>query len=132
MTRVLPAADPMPGAGYPICAYFSVAASTILRKTLPPRMAKKLPQYPVPVFLVAQLAVNSDCQGAGLGKVTLIKALKYLVEVNRYMRAVAVIVDPVDEEAQRFYEKYGFEVLCQNRGRDRMFLPMDTVVRLFA
>jgi len=131
LTRVLPASEPLPNGGYPICAFFSVAASTLQRATLPPSIAKKLPHYPVPVFLVAQLAVNSKCQGTGLGRVTLIKALEYLVEVNRHMRAVAVIVDPVDYRAQRFYEKYGFEVLCQHNDRSRMYLPMGTVVRLF-
>ena len=59
------------------------------------------------------------------------KALEYLVEVNKHMRAVAVIVDPVDDEAQRFCEKYEFEIMCQNMDRNRMFLPMDTVARLF-
>ena len=131
LTRLLPAADPLENGKFPICAFFSVAASTIERETLPPSIARKLPQYPVPVFLVAQLAVHSRYQGAGLGKVTLIKALEYLLVVNKHMRAVAVIVDPVDDDAQRFYEKYDFEVLCLRNGRHRMYLPMNGVEQLF-
>jgi len=43
----------------------------------------------------------------------------------------AVIVDCLAESAQGFYEKFGFEVLCEHNGCIRMFLPMKTVGELF-
>ena len=92
---------------------------------------KRLPHYPIPVFLIAQLAVHSEFHGKGLGKITLIKALEYLWEINAHMRAFAVIVDCLNGEAQEFYAKYDFEVLCQHNGRTRMFMPMKTVAHLF-
>lgn len=130
-TMVLPGTIPLPNQKLPICAFYSVAPSTIERDTLPPKLAKKLPRYPIPVFLLAQLAVHKEFHGSGLGRVSLSKALQYLWEVNAHMRAYAIIVDCLTDSAQSFYSKYGFEVLCEHNGRMRMYIPMKTIERLF-
>lgn len=131
-TMVLPSEQPLPNQKFAICAFYSVAPSSISRETLPVQMAQKLPKYPVPVFLIAQLAVHKAYHGSGLGKVSLVCALKYLWEVNLYMRAYAVIVDCLTDSAQSFYSKFGFDVLCEHNGRVRMFLPMKTIEQLFS
>ena len=116
-TMVLPAATPLPDGKYPIRSFYTITASEITRETLPKELAKRLPYYPVPVFLIAQLAVHSEHKGKGLGKITLIKALEYLWEINAH--------------AQAFYAKYDVEILCRHNNRTRMFLPMKTAAQLF-
>jgi hypothetical protein len=74
-TMVLPATNPLPNQKFPICAFYSVTPGAVCRDNLPANLAKKLPRYPVPVFLLAQLGVHKEFQGRGLGKITLIKAL---------------------------------------------------------
>jgi GNAT superfamily N-acetyltransferase len=130
-TMLLPAASPLPDGKYPICAFYSITPSAIARETFPDALVKRLPHYPIPVFLIAQLAVHSEFHGKGLGKITLIKALEYLWEINAHMRAFAIIVNCLNDDAQAFYAKYDFEVLCQHNGRTRMFLPVKTVGQLF-
>lgn len=130
-TMVLPSAHPLLNQQFAICAFYTVAPSALARETLPIKHSKKLPKYPVPVFLLAQLAVHKELHGKGLGKITLIRALKYLWEVNQYMRAFAVVVDCLTDSAQSFYHKFGFEILCEHNGRTRMFLPMNTLEQLF-
>jgi GNAT superfamily N-acetyltransferase len=130
-TMVLPAATPLPDGKYPICSFYTITASEIARQTLPENLAKRLPYYPIPVFLIAQLAVHSEYKGKGLGKITLIKALEYLWEINVHLKAFAIIVDRLNEEAQAFYTKHDFEILYQHNNRTRMFLPMKTVGQLF-
>jgi len=131
-TMVLAASMPLPNKKLPICAFYTVTPSSICRENLPAPLAKKLPHYPVPVFLIAQLAIHKEFHGSGLGKVSLIKALEYLWEVNAHMHAYAIIVDCLNESAKSFYTKFGFEVLCEFNGRTRMFLPMKTVSQLFS
>ena len=130
-TLVLPTSQPLPDGKLPICAFYTIAPSTIHGETLPKEMAKRLPHYPVPVFLIAQLAVHKEYQGQGLGKIALAKALEYLYEINSHMRAYAIVVDCLNDEAQSFYNRYGFEPLCQHNGRSRLFLPMKTVAQLW-
>ena len=130
-TMLLPASAQLSNGKYPICAFYTITPSSILRETLPEARRKKLPTYPVPVFLLAQMAVHSEYQGQGLGKVTLIKALEHLWKINSLMRAYAVIIDCLNTNAERFYSKYGFEVLSHNKDRVRMFIPMKTVEILF-
>lgn len=130
-TMVLSGSTPLPNQKLPICAFYSIAPSSIDRDTLPLNLAKKLPRYPVPVFLIAQLAVQKEFHGKGLGKISLIKALQYLWEVNAHLRAYAVVVDCLTDSAQQFYAQYGFDILCEHNGRIRMFIPMKTVGALF-
>ena len=130
-TMLLPASESLPNGKYPICAFYTIAPSSIARETLPSSYKKKLPRYPVPVFLIAQMAVHSDCQNRGLGKITLVRALKHLWEIDKHMRAYAVIVDCLNGSEEKFYLKYDFEIFSRDKGKARMFLPMGTVGMLF-
>jgi GNAT superfamily N-acetyltransferase len=130
-TMLLPANNKPLNDKYSISSFYSIAPSSISRDSLPEKQAKKLPHYPIPVFLIAQLAVHVDFHGGGLGKVTLIKALENLYTVNKEMRAYAVVVDCIDDDATSFYKKYGFKILCKHNGRERMFISMNTVISLF-
>lgn len=130
-TMVLPANNLLENAKQPICSFYTIAPGAIDRKNLPVSLANKLPHYPVPVFLLAQLAVDQQFQSQGLGKVTLLCALKHLYEVSLQMKSYAVIVDCLNDNAQNFYSKYGFEELDSDDKKVKMFLPMKTITHLF-
>lgn len=130
-TMILPALERLSNQKYPICSFYTIAPSSIQRETLPLNLSKLLPHYPVPVFLIAQLAVNKKAQGKQLGRITLIKALESLWQVNQQMHAYAVVVDCINDFVEKFYQKYGFQYLYKKHGKVRMFLPMQTVGQLF-
>lgn len=117
---------------YPVRAFYTVSPCTISRESLPKSEAKKLPIYPIPVFLFAQLAVDSGNHGRGLGKITLINSLEYLYKASKTMPAYAVVVDCLNDNAEQFYRKYGFDYLCEISGRKRLFIPMGTIAQLFS
>ncbi len=130
-TMVLPSSEQLSNQKYPICTFYTVAPSSIKRKSLPQNLSRTLPPYPVPVFLIAQLAVNKKVQGQRLGEITLIKALKFLWKVNQQMHAYAIVVDCLNESVETFYQKYGFRFLYKKNGKGRMFLPIKTLEQLF-
>ena len=130
-TMVLPGTEQLSNQKYPICSFYTVAPSSIQRETLPQSLSKSLPHYPVPVFLIAQLAVNKKVQGQQLGKITLVNSLEFLWKINQQMHAYAVVVDCLNKPVEIFYQKYGFHHLYKKNDKSRMFLPMKTVGQLF-
>lgn len=115
-----------------ICCFFTLTHTEIKRENLPKSAASKLPRYPVPVLLIAQLAVNKAMQNKGFGKITLIRALKQFLAINQHLPSVAIVVDALDEEVVNFYTHFGFEALTVEAIRTRLFIPMSEVEQLFA
>lgn len=130
-TYVLPASGRSAEGKKEICSFYTITPGVIKREDLDNELSRKMPRYPIPVILIAQLAVRSKNQGQGLGKITLISALKRVVSIAEYLACYAVTVDCLDEEALAFYSKYGFKKLCTHNDRTRMYLPIDTVRQLF-
>ena len=97
---------------------------------LPEDIRKKLSASynDLPATLVGRLAVDLNYQGQGLGELLLVDALNRSLAVSREIGSMAVIVDPIDEEALNFYKKFGFMLLPDS---GKMFLPMAAVAELF-
>lgn len=127
-TLVLPVTESAADGKTFIIAFFAVSFTSIERHTLPDAVRKALPHYPVPAFLIAQLAVDQRMAGQGLGGITLVNAIRYLCAVHDALPAVAIIVDCLDRDVELFYTHYGFEFLCEVQGRTRLFLPMKTAL----
>lgn len=112
--------------------FYSLSATVIEIAHLPPDVRKDLGlRYPAPAVLLAQLAVHRDLRGQGWGKALLVHALRTALDASTLVGAFAVAVDAVDEEAQRFYEKYDFLPLdrdVRTHGR-HLFLPMSAIPR---
>ncbi len=111
--------------------YFTLSSSAVERNSLPETIIKKLPPSysSLPVTLLGRLAIDEKYKGKKLGSLLLIDALKRSYEnALSSIGSLAVIVTPIDENAEQFYEKFGFVFLPENH---KMFLPMDTIANLF-
>ena len=53
--------------------YYTLANGSVSRDEVPPRVAQGLGKYPVPITLLARLAVNVSEKGKGLGRGLLTK-----------------------------------------------------------
>jgi predicted GNAT family N-acyltransferase len=106
--------------------YYTLSANSIRREDFPETMQKKMPPSYInlPATLLGRLAVDNSIKGEGYGEILLMDALNRSLKTLESVGSLAVIVDPIDEKAQRFYSKYGF-ILLPTSGK--MFLPMKTI-----
>jgi GNAT superfamily N-acetyltransferase len=109
-----------------IIGFYAISQSSLIVEELPEQIAKKLPpKRSVPCTLLGRLAVDERYQGKGYGRDLLFYALKKSAEINEHIASFAVIVDAKDENAKRFYQKYGFIEFVKLPMR--LFIPMKAV-----
>src|SRR5206468_11500656 len=92
-----------------VVSYYTLAAASVRREETPARVAKGLAAHPVPVILLARLAVDRSEKGAGLGTGLLKDALLRTVQAADIVGCRAIMVHAKDEGARAFYERFGFE-----------------------
>ncbi|MFZ6665974.1 GNAT family N-acetyltransferase [Peijinzhouia sedimentorum] len=113
-----------------IKGYYTLSNSNIPLELIPNEIRRKLPSAyeAIPTTLLGRLAIDTKFQGQGIGKLILVDALKRSYELSKIIGCFAVVVDPIDQNAEKFYEKYGFIKLPDSK---KMFLPMKTIGQLF-
>ena len=89
--------------------YFALTAGSVEPEEAPGRIKKRLARHPIPVILLARLAVDQREQGRGLGAALLKDALTRAARAADEIGARAVLVHAKDEEARAFYEHFDFE-----------------------
>ena len=110
-----------------VTGYYTLSANRVLLKGVTEGDQKKLARCPeTPACLIGRLAVDETYKKRGLGGFLLQHALKRALEQSQGLGIALVIVDALNENAQRFYEKYGFELLASNDER-RLYLPVKTI-----
>ncbi len=112
-----------------VMGYYTLAAGAVTFAHLPNEVACRLPKHPVPVILLARLAVDQATQGMGLGETMLLDALQRSLDLSGRLGAYAVEVEAIDALAVSFYRKYGFEPLLDTP--KHLYLPLATIEKAF-
>lgn len=110
--------------------YFTLSSSAVKREDIPQNLSQKLPPSynSLPTTLLGRLAIDNSMKGQRLGERLLLEALERCLVVSEQIGTMAVVVDPLGHNAEKFYKKYGF-ILLPTSGK--MFLPMKTIKDLF-
>lgn len=111
-----------------VMGYYGLSAGSLDANDLPEGLRRKLPRYPVPVVLLARLAVSKSRQGQGLGSILLADALQRIVQASQVIAVYAVVVDALNNRAAKFYQQFGFVPLHSQTLK--LFLPMGSVTAL--
>jgi GNAT superfamily N-acetyltransferase len=111
-----------------VLGYYSLAPGSVAKSQAISRAAKSAPD-PIPVLLLARLAVDKHQQGKGLGKAILKDALLRAYAGAQIIGGRAVLVHAIDAEAAAFYRKFGFES-CPGLDLHLMILMKDIRVSL--
>lgn len=109
-----------------IAGYYALSATLVHTEGMP---GKKLPRE-VSAVLLARLAVDGRDQGQGLGEYLLMHALQAAVRTADIIGVRCVMVDAINDQAARFYQKYGFVALTTEPRR--LVLALDTVRQVLA
>ncbi|HEX9481126.1 MAG TPA: GNAT family N-acetyltransferase [Solirubrobacteraceae bacterium] len=95
-----------------VFGYYALLAGQLDHHEAPAETSKGLCRhFPIPVAILARLAVEASQQGRGIGAALLNDALVRVVRAAEQVAVRAVVVHAVDENAARFYERFGFRAL---------------------
>jgi len=93
--------------GQRVVGYYALAMGSVRHEVAPSRLRRGQPD-PVPVLLLAKLALDHQEHGTGLGADLLRDALVRAIAGSRQFGARAVVVDAIDDRAFAFYRHHGF------------------------
>jgi GNAT superfamily N-acetyltransferase len=91
-----------------LVGYYTLAVGHVLREEVPERLTKGLARHPVPIMLLARLAIDRRWQGQGIGKALLKDAMLRTLQAADIAGIRAVAVHAKDEAARSFYERFDF------------------------
>ncbi|MDD5392595.1 MAG: GNAT family N-acetyltransferase [Thiothrix sp.] len=92
-----------------VVGYFSLTVGQVDTLDAPERVRKGMGQYPIPVILLARLAVDQRYQGQGIGVGLLKDAIRRALMIAEQAGVRAMMTHPLNEDAARFYRTFGFE-----------------------
>jgi GNAT superfamily N-acetyltransferase len=113
-----------------VVGYYTLVASQVEQREATDEVQRGTSKhFPIPVCLIARLAVDRSSQGAGLGRSLLLDALKRTERASRSVAMRAVLVHALDEEAAAFYARFGFKPVSAEPLT--LMVPLESVRRTF-
>lgn len=91
-----------------VLAYFSLTVGQVDTLAAPERIRQGMGAYPLPVVILARLAVATSAQGQGIGCGLLQDAIRRTALIAEQAGIRALLAHPLDAEAARFYTRFGF------------------------
>jgi GNAT superfamily N-acetyltransferase len=93
-----------------LCGFYALSLAEIDSTHLPSTWRKKLAPR-IPGVRLGRLAVDVADQGKKLGELLLINALTRAQRIHHDAGGISLFVNAFDEQAARFYQRFGFESL---------------------
>jgi len=92
-----------------VTGYFSLTVGQIDTFDAPDRIRRGMGQYPIPLVILARLAVDLDYQRQGLGYSLLQDAILRTLVIVDQAGIRALLTHPIDKDAEAFYRHFGFQ-----------------------
>ena len=94
--------------GEQVLGFHTLVVGSVSREQAPERVRKGLARHPIPLMVLARLAVSCEEQGKGLGSGLLKDAIQRTMAASEIAGIRALAVHAKDEEARSFYVHFGF------------------------
>jgi GNAT superfamily N-acetyltransferase len=95
-------------AGKEVIGFYTIVAGEVHHVNAPERVVKGMPRHPIPLLVLARLAVQTSAQGHGIGAGLLLDALGRTLQVADVVGIRALAVHAKDDQADAFYRHFGF------------------------
>jgi len=95
--------------GVSVIGFYTLAVGAVEHAGAPARIKKGLARHPVPVLMLARLAIDHRKQGQGLGKALLKDALLRSAQAADIAGIRAVLIHAKDDAAKAWYGHFDFE-----------------------
>ncbi len=92
-----------------VVGYYTLAFGSVSHDDAPEKLKEGLPLHPIPVILLARLAVDIKEKGMGLGKGLLRDAMLRTVQAADIAGLRAMLTHAKNDDVKRFYAAFGFE-----------------------
>lgn len=83
----------------------------------------------VPVVYLGMIAVHTDWQSCGIGKMLMAHALGITAEIADRAGTYALTLDALDEKLVEYYSQFGFQTFKKAATGLEMFLPIGTILQ---
>jgi GNAT superfamily N-acetyltransferase len=104
-----------------VIAYYALASGVVTVESTPGRFSRNMPN-PIPVAVLARLAVHRDWQGRGIGRALFRDAARRVAHAADAIGIRGIVVHAISKEAKDFYLALGFDPSPRE--------PMTLMVRL--
>ena len=94
--------------GSRVVGYYALASGVITVESAPGRFRRNMPN-PIPVAVLARLAVDRSWQGHGIGRVLFRDAAQRVVQAADVIGIRGIVVHAISEDAKNFYLTLGFD-----------------------
>ena len=94
--------------GQRVLAFYALASSAIAVDGASGRLRRNMPD-PIPVVVLARLAVDESMKGRGFGRALVRNAVQRVIQAADVIGIRGIVVHALSVEAKRFYEQVGFE-----------------------
>jgi GNAT superfamily N-acetyltransferase len=91
-----------------VIGFYTIVAGEVHHANAPERVVKGMPRHPIPLLVLARLAVHASAQGRGIGAGLLLDALGRTLQVADVVGIRALAVHAKDDQAAAFYRHFGF------------------------
>ena len=94
--------------GDEVVGFYTLVVAQVEHDDAPQRLGKGLARHPIPLMLLARLAIATSWRGKGLGSGLLKDAMLRTLQAADIAGIRAMAVHAKDDDARAFYQRFGF------------------------
>jgi GNAT superfamily N-acetyltransferase len=92
-----------------VVGYYALASGAISTQSVQGSFRRNMPD-PIPVVILARLAIDTSCQGKGVGRALFRDAALRVMQAADAIGIRGIIVHAISQQAKDFYIALGFDV----------------------